>query len=307
VYMLTRPGDLHRFGIGTAQFGMDYGISNLNGKTSPEEVKHILELAARMGFRVIDTAPLYGDSEKVLGATMPEGHQFRIVTKTPQFKSNAVSNKAESLRNTFRMSLHKLKLTSAYGLLIHDPGDLFAGDGRSLFEAMETLREEGLVEKIGVSVYTENEINMILDNFKIDLIQVPLNVLDQRLLHSGQLARLKRSGIEIHARSVFLQGLLLMSPGQLDGHFEWVRDQLVRYNRFLELHNLSRLEGALSFVTGLKEIDCIILGVSVPRDLLEIGSFLSGYDHVNLDFSQFSCDKKEIINPSLWIRTECKV
>ena len=104
---------------------------------------------------------------------------------------------------------------NVYGLLAHHADDLLVPGGRRVFEEMQRLLEEGLVRKIGVSVYSGQQIDSILELYTPDIVQLPLNLFDQRLLESGHLEKLKRRGVEIHARSVFLQGLLLIEPDQV--------------------------------------------------------------------------------------------
>ena len=208
-----------KLGLGTAQWGMQYGVSNTQGQTQPEEVREILKVAQSAGISLLDTASLYGNAEQALGQTNLSS--FRIITKTPKFGKNLVSRAdAEHLVRTFTASLQKLGMESIYGLLIHDSEDIFSGNGSQLIDAMTKLRSQGLTSKIGISVYSSSQIKKALDLFKPDIIQLPINVLDQRLIQDGTIAHLSELGIEVHARSPFLQGLLLMSLDDMPTYFE---------------------------------------------------------------------------------------
>lgn len=286
-----------KLGLGTVQFGLDYGISNSEGVTPIEEVREILAVAKRNSIRVIDTAAMYGSSEEVLGKTLPAGNNFDIVTKTPRFDGN-MENKADLLKQTFQRSLKNMNRTSVYGLLIHHADDLLGNGGNLLIGKMKELKEEGTVKKIGVSVYTAAQIDMILDRFDIDIIQLPINVLDQHLLNSGHLTRLKKAGIEIHARSAFLQGLLLMEPAALPSYFDSIKPHLKQYRDSLLQYRLTPLQAALGFVAGINEVDVVVCGVNNHLQLEELcGNLMSIEPSM---FSSFAIYDEDILNPSKW-------
>jgi len=288
-----------KLGLGTVQFGMDYGISNPGGKTAPDEVARILKVAVRNRIRILDTAALYGDSEEVLGAALPANHSFSVVTKTPVYTGADIKeDSARRLEQTFLRSLKNLGLPAVYGLLAHHTDDVLAPGGHLLIEKMHELKERGLVQKIGVSVYRAEQINRVLDNYPIDIIQLPLNVFDQRLLQSGHLAKLNKAGIEIHARSVFLQGLLLMEPASLPPYFDPIRKQLILYRNSIERHGLTPIQAALGFVTGLAQIDTVICGVTDHHQLQDLCDNMRPCDATL--FSPFAVANEDIINPSHW-------
>tara|TARA_B110000902_G_C14287309_1_gene579393 strand:+ start:432 stop:1313 length:882 start_codon:yes stop_codon:yes gene_type:complete len=288
-------------GLGTVQFGLDYGVSNQNGIPSADAVSSILNFASDKDIQVLDTAALYGNSEEVLGAALVTGHPFKIVTKTPHFNQPKIkSTDAELLTDCFHQSLSKTKQKALYALLIHHADDLLAEDGAYLIDAMLKLKDAGLVEKIGVSVYNEQQIDQVLDRFNIDILQLPINVLDQRLLASGKLGKLKHLGIEVHARSLFLQGILLMDVSALPKYFEPARELLTKYHAFIALNNLTKVQGALSFAKACHSIDHIILGVSTLPELKELTDAWEGLPDKQLDFSDYACNSELILNPASW-------
>lgn len=288
-----------RIGLGTVQFGMDYGISNAVGQTTPEEAAAVLALAEDRGIRVLDTAALYADSEEVLGQVLPRPHGFRVVTKTPQFGGKKITAAdGAQLRAIFRRSLFRMGLDSVYGLLLHRAEDLLAEGGGHLFDAMEELKAEGLVEKIGLSVYNGAQIDRALAANRIDLVQLPLNVLDQRLLRGGHLSRLKERGVEIHARSVFLQGLLLMAPAEVPKYFGPIRGVLEDYHHQLAEQEITPVQGALHAVLQIPEVDQVICGVN-NRD--HLGQILAAAKAAtDLPLQRFAVDDEAMLNPALW-------
>jgi aryl-alcohol dehydrogenase-like predicted oxidoreductase len=291
-----------KIGLGTAQFGLNYGISNKSGKTSLPEVKEILKTASDNNVRIIDTAALYGESEKSLGLGFPEMNQFIIVTKTPAYDKNEIKEEdGILLRNTFFKSLANLGQKSVYGLLMHHADDLLAENGTLLWQALQEIKNEGFVEKIGVSAYSSHQIDRVLDRFDIGLIQIPLNIYDQRFLKDGYLVKLQRENIEIHARSLFLQGLLLMDPSTLPTYFEPFRGWHDRYWSMLKSQDIKPLNAALGFVLLSEGIDVAIVGVNHSGHLREILDGMNDLSALSrIDFSSFAVDDESITNPSFW-------
>lgn len=296
--ILVESGSI-KLGLGTAQFGLDYGVSNQGGRCSVNEAKLIVEVAKQEGIRVIDTAFLYGDSETTLGKILPENHRFDIVTKTPSFGTACISStEIDLLEKTFVKSLKNLNQESIYGILIHHVNDVLKKEGRLLLKKLKEFKKRNLVKKIGVSVYTAEQINQILSEHSIDLIQLPVNILDQRLLKSDSLKKLKKLGVEIHARSIFLQGLLLMDPDNLAPCFGSIRGHLKQYHFMLKRHKIKPIQAALDFVRKLQEVDIILCGVNSHVELKEIVS--SFQKTTSLDFSSFAISDPMILNPSNW-------
>jgi len=288
-----------KIALGSVQFGIPYGVSNNEGKTSKKQALSILNFAQKKGIRTIDTAPSYGDSERVLGKLF-EGEEWDITTKTLPFNSKSINEEQiEQLRSVFRESLVSLHKKSIYGLLVHSCNDLLKPGGEKIFREMERLREIGMVKKIGVSVYNSKQIAAILGKFNIDLIQLPINILDQRLVSGGQLTRLKNHGVEIHARSVFLQGLLLMSPNNIPSWFDPVRGVLESFHKEAKKRNMSVLQLALSFVQSINEVDKIIVGINTLEHLYEVMSATSMRVNIT-EFSNISIDDPSFLNPANW-------
>jgi aryl-alcohol dehydrogenase-like predicted oxidoreductase len=291
-----------KIGLGTAQFGLDYGVSNPQGITPVGEVKDILKLAWESGIGILDTAVSYGMSEEIIGQSILEGMSFKIVTKTIPFNKDRI-DKADAaiLKKTFLQSLKRMKKIAIYGLLAHHANDLLVPGGPYLWQAMEALKAAGLVKKIGISVYSPREFEALTEKYHLDLIQLPVNVLDQRMIQGGYLRHLKDLGIEIHARSVFLQGILLMTPDKLPPYFDPIRPMIMQYHRAMKNQRINNLAAALGFVYQQPEIDHIIVGVnnqSHLEEIINVSHHIESMD--NVDFSVYAVHDESIINPSLW-------
>lgn len=287
-----------KLGLGTVQFGLAYGVSNDSGRTAPDEVARILARAAASGIDLLDTAPVYGDSEAALGQAA--AGRFRVVTKTPAFGAGAAPD-ADRLERTLVESLAKLRLPAVYGLLAHNADDLLGPAGAQMMARMKALQAAGLVDKIGVSVYHAGQIDALLAQCDFDLIQVPFSLLDQRLLHSGHLTRLKQRGVEIHARSVFLQGLLLMAPDALPAFFAPVRAHLQACRDRFDALGASPLEAALAFVRTVGEIDIALCGVTDGAQLQQVCAAANGTLALE-DVASFALRDEVFLNPATWER-----
>ena len=290
-----------QLGLGTVQFGIDYGFFNEEGKVKQEKVQSLLKTAYEHGICVLDTAASYGDSEKILGETISEKYPFRVITKIPASKKEIIhKNNVAYIRETFARSLKRLRLKRLAGLLAHDPGDLLKPGGDVIYDFMRSLKNEGCVEKIGISACNGDEIDRLFQYFDFDLVQIPLNVLDQRLLKSGHIAKLAAKGIEIHVRSAFLQGLLLMPPDKINPYFTPVMPLLRRYRAFLREYDLSPVEGALGFIRAQKGPDIVLVGVLNNEQLMEnINAFNIKLPSTS-EYSNFSITREDIIFPFNW-------
>jgi aryl-alcohol dehydrogenase-like predicted oxidoreductase len=304
---LVLRDNVSRLGLGTVQFGLDYGITNSSGRVPQAEVSAILSLARAEGVSVLDTAALYGDSEAVLGQALGDWPGWRVVTKTAKFGDLSDAQAVrERVRRDFARSLARLSLDSVYGLIIHDADDLLGRHGSVLWEELVQRRAGGVVAKIGASVYSAQQIEALLNRFEPDLIQLPFSAVDQRLARCGMLAALHRRGVEIHARSVFLQGLLLAPPHTIDTRFGRLRDATAGLQAAWRDAGLTALEGALAAVFRHDEIDHVIVGVSSIDEFRQVLAALHKASQAagKIGIEQWSIDDDHLVNPANWGRLE---
>lgn len=279
-----------KLGLGSAQFGLDYGVSNSCGRTPVEELGAILALARESGVRVLDTAPAYGDAETALGVVGVAG--FDVITKLP------AGTGAADVERVLRASLTRLGLEACHGLLLHHADDLTVDHGAGVAAALERVRDVGLVAKVGVSAYSADQLEATLTQMTPDLVQVPMNVFDQRLLLSGGLARLHELGVEVHARSSFLQGLLLMEPDELPIGLAAAHEPLARFRRLAARNGWTPARAALGFVTGLAAVDTVVCGVN---DRAQLAELLGSCDPLPTEtFEELALYDLDIIDPTRW-------
>jgi len=290
-----------QLGLGTAQFGFDYGISNRYGRVPTDTVRDLLDTAYANRIRVLDTAASYGESEETLGRVIPSGRDFHIITKLLPTDTAVIDDEAlDRLKDGFHASLARLRVKSVAGLLLHRPGELFLPGGERLYELLRAFREDGFAGKIGVSVYDGGEIERLFARFDFDIVQAPSNVLDQRLVTSGHIEALRKKGVEIHIRSVFLQGLLLMPSDDIHPYFAPVLPVIRRYRRFLEKRGLTPVGGALGFIRDVVRPHVALVGVTSLRELNDIIRALKTEPLDSEDYAQFAIDDETMINPIHW-------
>ena len=277
-----------KLALGTVQFGLDYGVTNQSGKVEESKIEGILGFAKSNGIDTLDTASGYGNSEQVLGGVGVNGYQ--IITKTASLKYGV-----DEVIKGFYQSLKYLNQKSVDGLLIHDINEVNDKEFDDLFERLHELKRQGLINKIGFSTYTPKQVNFLLENFDFDIIQLPFNVFDTRLAEGGQLQALKKKNIEIHARSVFLQGILL-DFNNLSSYFSTWRGQFDKYQEVVEKSGMSLLEYALNFALNTQEIGKVLVGVNSEQQLREI--FQSAQKEGKS--SAYPINDVNLLNPSLW-------
>ena len=290
---------MSKIALGTVQFGIDYGINSENGQIRPEEVRGILNYAYSQNIDLLDTAPAYGSSEKVLGEANVQN--FKVVTKTRHFDNAEISNDdIDLLKKDFSCSLVDLRQESFYGVLVHDANDLLKPGSKKLFDQLESLKQAEKIKKIGVSIYDNKQLQSILENFDIDIVQLPFNILDKRLIDSGMLVKLQNRGIEVHARSVFLQGLLLMSNQDRPRKFHRWNALWKTWHEWLNDNQITALEATIRHAISIPEISKVLVGVDTVAQLKEIVLASPGI-LPDIPPEMFTNDA-DLLNPSNWVK-----
>jgi aryl-alcohol dehydrogenase-like predicted oxidoreductase len=275
---------------------MHYGVANKDGRVTRSEARDILQIAANAGIDTLDTAIGYGESEFCLGEIGVRN--FKLITKLPAISSKFERN-ISWVSSQVEESIDRLHIKSLYGLLLHHPRDLLSNDGKFLYRALQKLKDKGRIQKIGVSVYSPQELDAIANLFDLDLVQAPFNLIDQRFHSSGWLDKLKDKGVEIHVRSVFLQGLLLIKSNEIPEKF-WPWNPLwENWHDWIGRSNSSPIKTCLDFVRSYKQIDRIIVGVDNVAQLNElVASFGSS---CSAAFPNIVSNDDDLINPSKWL------
>ena len=288
-----------KLALGTVQFGLNYGISSNNGLVNINQTKLILSKAFKANINTLDTAAVYGESESILGEIGIDN--FNLITKLPPLPDNQADIRKWAIDN-ISSSMKKLNISSLYALLLHNSVDILGERGKVLNEVLLEYKYKGTIEKIGASIYNTEELDDIENSgIDFDIIQAPFNVFDRRLELSGWLSRLGNSDTEVHIRSVFLQGLLLLSSEARPKYFNKWERHFNLWDDWLEDNDISSLEACLNFVKSYSNVDKIIVGVTNVKQLSEIISIFEDNDNKITPESLIINDQL-LINPTNWFK-----
>ncbi|MDP4679105.1 MAG: aldo/keto reductase [Cyclobacteriaceae bacterium] len=247
-----------KLAIGTAQFGMSYGISNDLGIPDDLELKNIFDIASFNGINILDTAPAYGNAEGRIG--LLSENRFSVVTKFVN-----VANR-QALKDTLDQSLKQINSEQLYAYMAHNSHELILKP--DLWEFLSAERDSGRIKKIGYSLYTTDQLEkLLLLQMKPDIVQLPYNLIDRKF--EEYLPELKGYGTEIHIRSVFLQGFFFMNPYSLPEKLKPLKSTLVELKRLCIENNLTISQVLISYVNHHPLIDKSVVGVASAKQLLE--------------------------------------
>ena len=284
-----------KLALGTAQFGMKYGLSNAVGKVPQIEAQKMLNFALNHSIDLLDTAISYGSSEECLGRTGVAG--FKVVTKLPPIPDSC-ENIYPWVEKQIAASKSRIGVDAFYGLLLHKASDLNGAKASELYTALDSHRKSGEIQKIGISIYSPEELDLINKKFSIDIVQAPFNLIDRRLHTSGWLDKLKKRGIEVHARSIFLQGLLLMPLINIPSRFNRWKHLWTCLDHWKIESGVSAIKACISFPCQFEGIDRLIVGATSVRELREITNAF-GHDFIG-PFPDIDSSDEMLVNPSNW-------
>ena len=280
--------------LGTVQFGTEYGIQHA-GQPSPDEAINIIDVAIRSGVTALDTASSYGTAEELIGNYLNKHsdsrNRVKIISKLPSEPS--------CVRSCLNISLKRLKADYIDYYLLHNTTHIY---DNKIVDALFELKSEGLIKSIGASVYTPDEARIGIE-LGFDVLQIPYSIFDQRMSEFGILDYAQENGVELHSRSIFTQGLMLMDEAAIPLHLEKARPIVNKLELFCNNHNISRLQLAVAFVSRHKSISYIVFGVDNAQQLTEIinaskcsvsEKILEEATHIFLGIDE------NIIMPNLW-------
>jgi len=275
--------------LGTVQLGMNYGIANQNGKPKEETSFAILKAALEGGVKVLDTARAYGDSEEVIGRFLKQwkGEKPAIITKIPKLKGDTPQELERFAVESAEASLERLGVDRLDGILLHGSQDPLLHKS-ACAKAMQSLLDRGYTDRVGVSVYTAEEIEGMLSYDVFSLTQIPMNLFDQSLLKGGYPERLKERGYDVFVRSVFWQGLFFLDPDRVTD------PDLIRYavphirllRSFAEENGCSVPQLAIGFIRQCVGVSSLVLGADTPE---QVRTNLSYFDTPLPDESLMAC------------------
>lgn len=292
---MTVNSGAQRLALGTVQFGVPYGVANTGGQVPMETARSMVQYAATNGIDTLDTAVGYGESEQVLGKIGMGG--FNVVSKLLPLPASVADVHAWVLSEA-EASLAILGTSQLHGLLLHRSSDLSGPQGAALYTAMRELQQAGKVRKIGVSIYSPAELDAHEGSYTFDLIQAPFNLVDHRLASTGWLKRLKDQGCEVHVRSAFLQGLLLMPRNAIPAKFAPWNTYWDRWHAWLAHHDEDAVRACLTYPLSFPEIDRVVVGALNVAQLQQIAQ-AAGHSP-SAPFPDLACEEENLINPAKW-------
>jgi len=278
-----------RLSIGTAQFGFKYGLNKRKIKST--EIQKIKKIIQKQDIDCLDTSINYGKSEHIIGNLRLKK---KIITKITLPK-NKIKNLNNWYKNTLNNSLRKLKVPSLYALLVHNTSDILSGNKEFLNLLLDSKKKK-LIKKIGISVYEIKEVKKILKFWIPDIIQLPLNIIDQRFLKSNFLKELKKKRIEIHVRSCFLQGILLKSHLEIGNKKS--KKIFKNFLRWCKKKKINQLTACLHFIKKIKQINSLVVGFENEAQLKEI-IYIFNKKTINVP-NKFTINEKKVIDPRKW-------
>ncbi|MFC3886637.1 aldo/keto reductase [Bacillus songklensis] len=308
---IEMKNNVSKLTMGTAQLGQMYGIANKTGKPNKKDALDIINYAVSKGINSLDTAPGYGESESIIGEFIHEQKTLKrklptIITKIPSVNldcGSTTENMVAYVKKMVMSSLNKLNIQSIDVCLLHNPDDMTSYEGE-VVSSLVKLKHEGLIKKIGISIYHPDEIKQVISLGCFDAVQIPINILDHRLINSGLLNELSKHGIDIYARSIYLQGLIFLDPADLPPYLQNAKEPLQKLRKLSLEIGLSPSELSMLFVRDIPEIKKIVIGCETKKQVesnLKLITLPKLTDNIikQIHFL-FNDVPEEIINPTMW-------
>ena len=283
-----------KLGLSAAQFGLDYPVANPRGRSAEVEVGDMLQIAARAGVRLLDTVLGAGHTERVIGELLPRPCPFRIVVKTARCDRGPDFVEAQA-----RASLKRLGMKRAHAILVEQSGDLFSPHGEAMWTRLKSLRDQGLFDRVGVSVSAPDDPVGVARRFRPDIVQAPASLLDQRLIINGALAEMANMGIEVHLRSIFLQRLLFLPPDRIPVALQAASRGLSRVRRMIAEGRSDPLQAALGFALARPEAATVIVGVTNAAELQAVVAAAAS-PPPDLDWNDMALDDPTALDSGQW-------
>ena len=284
--------------LGTVQFGLDYGVNNTIGKASSANVKEILDAATQHGVSLLDSAESYGDSHEKIGEYHKKSsNSFQVITKFSPARLDLPTNIIERVHT----NLKTLNVESLYSYMFHSYSD-YKKFYPNFKKDLEFLRKKNFIKKIGVSLYTNKEFEDVLKNNDIDLIQLPFNLFENSSRKKDVILKAKSKEFEIHARSIFLQGLFFKKIDTIKGKLLPLKPQLEKLALIKTKYNISTERLALQYVLQKQYIDKVLIGVDSVEQLINNIKISSETIKIpSEEIDKINVINNKLLNPVNWI------
>ena len=283
--------------LGTVQFGLNYGVNNTAGKPSKENIKSILDSAYNSGIQLLDTAEAYGDSQNTIGEYHNNStNKFNVITK---FSSNTEGFSLNIIERVYN-NLKILDVDKLYCYMFHSFDD-FNKYFEKYRKDLLILKRDGIINNIGVSLYSNDELESVLKFNEITLVQLPFNLLDNNNKRGNIIKKAKAKGIEIHTRSAFLQGLFFKNTSEFTVKIKPLEPYLNLLNDLCD-EDYKMNDLALNYVCNQKNIDKVLIGVDNVHQLES--NILSEKKNIKKELTNnievIDVKETKLLNPSNW-------
>ena len=290
--MNTTP--LQKLGLTAAQFGLDQPAP-ARGRNPQAEAREILGVAQRARLAILEVGHVFSHSQSELGQALPRPQPFRLCLTAARCDRGPDHIEAEA-----RAALKRLGVERAYAIIVDAPSDLFSPNGLAAWRRLQTLRDQGLFERVGISAHATDDPVGLAKRFHPDIMQAPASLLDQRLLADGSLAAIARMGIEVHLRSIFLNGLLFLPPDRAPSSLQGQAvSKLSRVRRMIAEGRSDPLQAALSFALSRPEASCVLVGVTTAAELNAVVAAAAS-PPADLDWDEMAIDDPAALDPRRW-------
>jgi aryl-alcohol dehydrogenase-like predicted oxidoreductase len=285
--------NLERFILGTAQLGLPYGINNSRGQMEISESVELLERTMSLGVQCLDSSEAYGNAHEKIGTASRSGFTFKIFTKFLLTEDQKIEAKVDRF-------LNELQTESIEGLSFHRFSEY---EGFTQWESLETLKKKGKISKLGVSVYTHAEMEACLLDSRVDLVQLPFNLLDSDTRKMELIRSLASAGKVTHTRSTFLQGLFQKAPEDFPESLQSMKAVSLEIGNMAKQHGMSITELALLFPFSFPCIHGVVIGMESESQLVQNLELLKkdGFDPALAErISNLRVPDPRLLNPANW-------
>lgn len=291
--------NINKIILGTVQFGLNYGVNNKTGKLGEDDIFFILEQAYKTGIETLDTAEAYGNAHEIIGKFHKQSKiRFKIISK---FSSGVIDKYPSNLIDRIKHHCSELDVQNLESYMFHSYDEFIDYISKDPF-ILEKIKNSGLVNKIGVSIYSNNQIEDIFNYKEINLIQLPFNLFDNELLRKDILKIAYQKGIEVHTRSAFLQGLFFKDVNELQGNLVNLKKDLKDLNELVANSLMSKTSFALNYPISKNYIDKVVIGIDnieqLHNNIEALEGFVSNKTYKLVDI--INIKNKELLNPSNW-------
>ena len=281
--------------IGTANFGLNYGQGILKKKVDTEEIKKIILFCKKKKINFLDTAFSYKNERYLKSQKL---NKWNIITKISIKNFKNEKNIDKKINLLINKTINIFKVKNLYGVLFHDIKEIEKKSGKKFYSILEKLKKDKKIKKIGVSVYNPKDIDKILKNYKFDIIQCPLSIFDRRFINTGYLKKMKKKGIEVHIRSIFLQGLLLMQHKLMPKKFNRWNKIWNKWSAWNIKNKTTKLETCVNFINQIANIDKVVVGITNKKQLQDILKYFK--ERKKNNYSLQFCKDINLLDPRKW-------